>query len=277
MKKIIILICIISIHYKLVAQDKIILKNGDIKYVKILKDTGSGILYKNYSDIDGNSYFISRSEIFKIKFRDSIEDPKDKKRIYTFSLNLYAGRGFEMYKAFRYQDVIGYIRPGGGTGIGGTFGWDVMRDCNVSISALIEKNKSPVYKDVMVNDFQRFIIRNTYKYKIFIPRNSYINIGAGLGLYSSGMLSTHLLYINKSEGLHFKDVLGYHFEIDYQLLFDNKRWSFDFNFICYLVNFKAKSYFDEYGNIHSLAYVNPIYYNTNGNGLDFCFSLSHHF
>jgi hypothetical protein len=296
MKKIFLfLICIYSFS-SVFAQDNIILKNGDEIKAKVLEVTITDVKYKKYENQEGPIYTISKSDILMIKYengqKDVFADSKktsdtlanvtshkadDKRKMFIFSLDLYGGDGFARLKTLYINKEFIYIRPGGGGGIGGTFGCNITNDFNISLSALAEKNTTFKYAKTESSDFNRFIVRSSFKYKVSVPQNSYFNFGGGLGVYTSVTLPSNYKDMNKTDALYYKTAFGPHLQIDYQLLFAKKSWSVNFSTICYFVTYKLDSYTDINGSIVQPSNVYSIYRKINGSGIDLCFSLAKHF
>jgi len=74
MKKLILLLTVISIFAKLNAQDIIIKKTGDEVKVKITEVGLDNVKYKKYDNIDGPIYTIPKYEIFMIKYENGSKD-----------------------------------------------------------------------------------------------------------------------------------------------------------------------------------------------------------
>lgn len=296
MKNLLFTLVLIVLNISIYAQDNIILKNGDELKSKVLEVTPTEVKYKNYENQDGPTYTILKSDILMIKYENGLKDvfndtkqasntstndtPKstdEKRKMFIFSLDLYGGDGFDRVKTLFINNQYIYIRPAGGAGVGGTFGCNITKDFNISLSALAEKNKTLKYAKQESSDFNRFIVRSTFKYKVFAPQNSYFNFGAGLGVYTSVSFPSDYKDINKSDALYYKTSFGPHLQIDYQLLFSKKRWSINFSTICYFVNYKLDYYADPNGNIVQPSNVLSIYRKLNGSGIDLCFSLAKHF
>jgi hypothetical protein len=296
MKNLLIALLLTVFNISIYAQDNITLKNGDEIKSKVLEVTTTEVKYKKYDNLDGPIYTISKSDILFIKYengqKDVFNDTKEetntstnnttnntnsKRKMFLFSLDLYGGDGFERVKTLYINNEYIYIRPGGGAGIGGTFGCNITDNFNISLSSLAEKNRTLKYTKTEHSDFNRFIVRSTFKYKVFAPQNSYFNFGAGLGVYTSVTFPSDYTDINKTDALYYKTAFGPHLQFDYQLLFANKGWSVNFGLICYFVNYKLDYYSDINGNIIQPANVYSIYQKLNGSGIDLFFSLAKHF
>jgi len=73
MKNLIIL-CLMFVSVNIFAQDFIILKNGEEIEAKVLEINEHNIDYKKYSNINGPTYHINKSEIFMIKYESGDKD-----------------------------------------------------------------------------------------------------------------------------------------------------------------------------------------------------------
>jgi len=68
------IICLILVSANIFAQDFIILKNGEEIEAKVLEINDTKIDYKKYSNINGPTYHINKSEIFMIKYESGDKD-----------------------------------------------------------------------------------------------------------------------------------------------------------------------------------------------------------
>jgi len=85
MKNILIAI-IVMLALQLSGQDYIILKNGDEIKAKVLEINSNNIDYKRYSNINGPTYHLKKSEIFMIKYESGDKDVFNKKNTNTQSV-----------------------------------------------------------------------------------------------------------------------------------------------------------------------------------------------
>jgi hypothetical protein len=74
MKKISTIISILLITYSAKSQDIIIKKNGDDLKVKVIEITKEEIKYKNFENIDGPVYYISKNDVFMIRYQNGTKE-----------------------------------------------------------------------------------------------------------------------------------------------------------------------------------------------------------
>jgi hypothetical protein len=74
MKNLLLILTFLSLHLTLLAQDTLIMRNGDEIPAKVLEISPTEVVYKKYDNLEGPIVIVYKSAVFMIKYQNGTKD-----------------------------------------------------------------------------------------------------------------------------------------------------------------------------------------------------------
>lgn len=287
------------------SQDVITKRTGEEIKAKVLEVTKTEIKYKNFNNLDGPAYTISKSDVIMIRYENGTKDiftepsspPEtkapitqaqpdvqviDQKRVKyehkyknRIGFNLGGGSGFKSIPIVTTSDgSVAKISFGGGTGGSIEYGHEFSSyfDLGVDVGYSASSLDKTVSNGRMAFNRARLSVTPALIVPLTLRDKTRFKFGAGVDWFYYAELNFDLSEIRGGvkDDWKYNNGIGEHLNISFELNTNNKRFSFNFLLKFYNTNYKFQSGNKSYPESDDL--IKP-----NGSGVDFLFGVYYHF